>query len=247
MDKKLNAGTFLAATLLTLTAAAQAQVTNGGFETGNFTGWNVIGASTAGVVTQFPTSPLPSYIAPSQGSYMARIDAGGIGAGGDESAATIASGLNVSAGDLSGALGTALYGGGAIYQDIVVGNGDKVFFDWNFFNEEIGAGIRRARNDVAFFTLSDGSTKLVYKLAESTSVTALTQTGWSSFASSALAGGSYRIGFGVFNRTDEFLDSKLFVDGVSLQTSAVPEPGVVATGLVFGGGLGGMLLRRRRA
>ena len=58
-------------------------------------------------------------------------------------------------------------------------------------------------------------------------------------------GGTFTLGFGVFNATDEIVDSGLFLDNVVLQSAPViPEPGSLIVWSVAG--LSGMVLGSRR-
>ena len=71
------AGLALAACLMAVPAAHANVVVNGGFETGDFTGWTVNDPSGATVVTSFVGNAYGSYYAPYAGSYYAWFGAYG--------------------------------------------------------------------------------------------------------------------------------------------------------------------------
>jgi hypothetical protein len=75
-------------------------------------------------------------------------------------------------------------------------------------------------------------------------VGALGSTGWlTDKPYTFTADGTYKIGFGVFNAgNDNAYPSTIRIDGVSV----VPEPGVVAFGVLAAGSVLGLIARRRR-
>src|SRR3989339_489160 len=64
----------IGALVLISAGTARAALINGGFETGNLTGWTSSGGGSAGVHTSFSGIPWP--YSPKEGSYFARITSG---------------------------------------------------------------------------------------------------------------------------------------------------------------------------
>ncbi|MGK5078168.1 FxDxF family PEP-CTERM protein [Janthinobacterium sp. HLX7-2] len=75
----------------------------------------------------------------------------------------------------------------------------------------------------------------------------VTSTGWTSFNLSALniGAGSHTLSFAGTNPNNAH-DTSAFLDGISMNVSAVPEPGTYAM-LLVGLGLLGFMVRRRKA
>jgi hypothetical protein len=226
MRKSFYALALVLVTLLAIAPSAVAGVVNGGFETGDFTGWG----STAGtaVVTAGCSSIFPNHCAsPTQGSYMALLTAG-----------------YVDMGTLSAILGTnlaATYPGGtygsAIWQDVPLSAGDTFSFDWNFLGNDYNPfDDTGALTAYVFATTANGSFYLSSVLA----VGDFGTSGWQHWSGIATTTSTYRVGFVVFNDLDNVLSSQLLVDNVY----ATPEPGtfvLLGSGLL---GLGGLVRRK---
>lgn len=74
MMKKITALLLGAALMLAAGSASALTIANGGFETGNFSGWSTIGPNTAAVVTT-ATAYDSSVYNPTEGKYMASLTA----------------------------------------------------------------------------------------------------------------------------------------------------------------------------
>jgi hypothetical protein len=222
-----------------------AQISNGGFETGNLSSWTGNGVASAAGTT--------NGIAPANGSFQGVMSTGiGTVSGstpGLNSFLNIAAGAIVASANAAGAGGvteTQFKGWSAIKQTFVLGAGEGVTFDF------------AAAGDVGFNSLHRG----FYSLSEiSTSSTAVTFLGDKFFTSSSFAaepyetfstptvtvGGTYVFGFSAvqFNTGIVFSEHDpsytLLVDNVVV----VPEPATYAL-LAAGLALAGWSRTRRR-
>jgi hypothetical protein len=205
--------------VVTLSASpASAAIINPGFETGDFTGWSTIGL--AAVLTR------DLGIAPLEGNFQGFLSTGG----GAVPVGSLESFLGLGAGSLVNLVSGPPTGGGfptegsGIKQTFSVNPGDRVQFAWNFLTSEatLSFGGPSAYNDTSFAIIN-----LSYKELADTNVTTtdaflpitgfFQQTGWHTFFSDPLTGGSVTLAFGVVDVRDSLVDSALLVD-------AVPEP-----------------------
>jgi hypothetical protein len=188
-------------------SSAAAQVTNGGFETGDFTGWAVLGADGNAVV---PTATIPSPPPVlSQGQWAARIDTTDSNVFVDAFDTT----FNLAPGTLE--LIDGYTNGAGIYQDVMLHTGEQVSFVWHFDTIDFPP-----LNDTAFLIASGPGT--IIRALDSVDNFSPAD-GW--FAGSFVPGtdGTYRVGFAVFNEFDTLIDSTLYVDDVRI--TPVPETG----------------------
>jgi hypothetical protein len=208
--------------------AAAGPIINGGFESGNFSGWQTTGdASVVG-------STIGS--APTQGGFQAFLTTAS--QNGDfnnfsGSDAATASALESFLGLTPGALGGAIEGS-AIKQTFTASAGQVVRFDYKFLTTE------GANNDFAFVTLSGLRT-----LADTTTGPFFgsgvvldpvfndptRETAVRTFSFTIPVTGTYTLGVGVADRGDEFIPSGLLIDNASLAQSTqatVPEPSGLA-------------------
>ena len=144
MSRRLSLVLLACGLLLGGRASAQAVLVNGGFETGDFTGWTT--TNSTAVITQYGS------ITPYDGSYMARMQtASSHGTG------FIEEFLGLAQGSLSG-LGSPTVGS-AIKQEITVPTADRITFWWQFTTSDY-----LPFNDFAFYTL-DGQAFLLSNVA----------------------------------------------------------------------------------
>lgn len=230
MSTRINLLAVLCAIMTPFVASAA--VTNGDFETGDLTGWTLIGYGSA------QNSSIG--VTPSAGSFQGYINnTGNFSA----SAATVVTSLGVS-GPAILALGAGTpTTGSSISQDVTVSAGDVLSFDWNFLTDEHNEGV--AYNDFVIFTISSSAFFLAsrdstfFTLDLASPPTGFDgQTHWATQTYTFPSTGTFKLGFAVFNVGDAGHDSVLLVDSVSI----VPEPSSI--GFLAIGAIG--LLRRVR-
>lgn len=223
---------------------SRGQVINGGFETGNFTGWTLSSgaqASVVGSVTDYPVDPWtltddltnPYSVNPYAGRFMARLVAG------TTKLTRVESFLNLGAGALSNATNNpfGLSDAAAIQQDVWLSAGLTINVGWNFLAVDT-AGI----DDFAFLSLSGAGHSWVNILSSVDSVGAGMGTGWRNAQITVGESGLYRLGLGVANFGDDTVSSILYADAIS----AVPEPSTYGIFATFSC-ICAMAVRRRRA
>jgi hypothetical protein len=216
-------------------AFARAQVTNGGFESGDLTGWTFVGTATA--------SGTSSGQPPLEGNFQAVISTPA-GAG-TVSRTNLETFLELTSGTLLPLNGGPqdFGGGSAIKQIFTVQNGDVIKFLWDFIPN--GSNANAGKNDSVFFTLHlQGVTSSSFTILDQTSNhPSGTPGGYMSFATAPLAAGTYLLGFAAYDSIGIGSDSQdpgLLIDRVE----AVPEPS--AWMLIACGGLVVFFLRARR-
>lgn len=213
-------------------SVAHAAVINGGFETGNLSGWTPIGSAKA--------TGSSIGVTPTEGSFQGFIETTG---NFTATAPVVVASLGVSGPAIVGlGAGTPTNGSG-MSQVLTVAAGDVLSFDWNFLTDELDEAA--TFNDFGFFTISGTA----YLLASRNSSTFNTvsppagfdgQTDWQSQSYTFTSAGTYTLGFGVFNVGDSGHNSVLLLDAIMIP---VPEPSSFV--LLAVGSLTVLLLRRR--
>lgn len=251
------------------TTLAFAQV-NGGFETGDLTGWTGVGD------VSVQTSAMG--VNPAGGTYHAHLasatdDVAPVSAGSGVNGINLLAGLGMQAGSLPADHGTALLGSG-ISQAVAFQKGDKVSFAWNFMTNQVYASGSKDFSyapdpdnpDYAFFALTTGGVTTFVMLddvfdgyvvdpnAPDGFLTAFTitnlpnqfvsETGYRTFEMTASSAFSGSVAFGVvhsaLNGGDNGINSALLVD--EFKIASVPEP-ISLVGLA---GLAAVVARRKR-
>jgi hypothetical protein len=220
-------------------------VTNGGFEEGDFTGWETIG------ITSIQTDTFGT--GPAGGTYQALMQTAGDGFG-TASVASLELFLGISAGSLASISTGDPISGSAIFQEIQGQAGDILSFSWNFLSSEEGRN-----NDFAFWALADqqSADQKVELLADTTSFdpdafgspTFFTEeTGFYTTSYVLTSSGTFTLGFGVMDVNDVSVASGLLIDNVSVSrdSSAIPEPSSLVVFALAGLVIAGGRLRRRR-
>ena len=208
-----------------------AQVINGGFETGSFTGYQRIG------VTSIETAAFGS--GPSEGNFQALIT----NAEGSVSTSNVEAFLGLTPGSLQN---RDAAGGSAIKQTFTAEAGNVLTFNFNFLTNETAPP---ALNDIPFVTLNGSVTELTNAFSTSSpSFTPLTnfeaETGFQSFSLTVPTTGTFTLGFGVTDIDDPIVDSGLLVENITLQP--IPEPSSIFGLLTFSAFIAAAMLKPKR-
>jgi len=202
-----------------MVGVTQANLTNGGFETGNFTGWTLSananigqGNQRAWVVTGY------SSWTPAEGSYFAELKTDG-----DLSYCTLSQSFTAATGD-------------SLSFEYFFDYGDSG--DWD--DASYGKLLNATGGTVhTFFFWGEGGTLL----DDNEKVPSLGE--WSLETYTFTADGTYTLTFGISNDGRASFDSYMGVDDAKLTTPGViPAPGAIVLGSI-GVGLVGWLRRRR--
>ena len=197
---------------------ANAQVTNGGFESGT-TGWTGIGFSTSTGETILNWNVQPA------DSKMGRVSPGS----GSVTASTAQSALGLST-QLTSI--TKITNVGYVYQDITMSAGQTITIYWNYVSQDY-----EPWDDGTFasFTKSgDVQFKILARTWGASDVGvantgAYGSTGWHTVSFTAASAGTYRLGFGAFNWSDQSVHPILYIDNASGGTSSPQQPIVSTT------------------
>ena len=220
---------MLAAVLvLGLAGRADASLINGGFETGDFTGWSTLG------VTSIQTNAFGS--GPTEGQYQALLQSGdSFSVPGAATLAQIDTFLGLSAGALDNLVsGHRVVSGSAIQQSFTATAGQVLSFQFNFLtNEGTGANADPGFNDFGFVSVNNAPSKLAdtFSSFSASSTIYPVETGFQTVSFTIPTTGTYTLGIGVVNVGDTFNDSGLLVDNATLG-AVVPEPSSLITACV---------------
>ncbi len=221
-----------------LTGSSYGAVINGGFETGDLTGWTTLGNVSVSSLGDYDVAGI---INPDSGDYSALLVTNGADAG------TIASTMGISLATLQASGGgEAPTNGSLIYQTVSAVAGDSFQFRWNFVEQDY-----LPFDDWAFYGISlNGAPANVSLFASLGTVgpeAGTTINGWETLNIDITEAGDYTFYFGIVNARDEALDSNLWLDGIivgDIPASPIPEPSsVLGLGLLLGTGV---LVRKRR-
>jgi hypothetical protein len=235
--KNINAG-LLSIAFLALAAPTFGAVTNGSFETSDFTGWSTFNITSVG--SAFGGAD----VAPTNGIYEAYILAQ---SGDPENAEGLGDFLGISYASLVAIKSgfTTFTEGSAIKQTFFGNVGDVISFDTNFVTDESNP----SPYDFSFYTLNGNPVSVgdtyTTVMVHTDSGPLMSTGGWVNTSITLPATGTYTLGFGVLQASDIAFSSGLLIDNVQ-GGGSVPDGG--STLVLLGGSLAivGSLMRRLR-
>lgn len=214
---------LVAAPALLVGSAANAALVNGGFETGNTSGWSTLGTVSASTGVSYG---IAGTVLPDSGTYAALLNTGSA-----VSAASLAAAMGVSEATLeasNGGVNATI--GSLLYQTTTANVGDSFRFRWNFVEQDYDPF-----DDWAFYGISfNGGPATVTKFASLVTVgpgPGTTINGWTTLNVNISVAGSYTFYFGIVDALDQFNPSSLWIDNVQAEIlppvtpSGVPDGG----------------------
>lgn len=211
----------IACVLVQASLAPADVVINGGFETGDFQGWTTTGVASVDGTSIFG----PLAITPAAGARQAVLANAGTTLPAPVSPAALESFLSLSPGTLellrlfNGTTGP-VQNGSALLQTVTVAEGDVLTFQWNYATNEF---VPAFPYDFSFVVI--GGTAATLATANSIgAVGGTTSSGYRTYTHTFDAAGTYLLGLGVVNTSDNAGQSRLYVDGFSINAATVPEP-----------------------
>lgn len=227
---KILALALTAGLVASTASAAPIVLVNQGFETGDLTGWDVLGQVNASPSTNVVTFDSTNWTILAAGTTMAQMVSNGSNQAAVEAFLGLAPGA-LTAGNAN-PNGGSLTGGAAISQDFSGNAGDVVTMYWNYvatdyipFNDPAYAVVTGTATDVTVLASIHGL---------GTTVGTSGNSGWQAFSYVLPADGEYKIGFATFNDKDFILASYLHLDGApGTCTPNCPIPDPVPEPLTF--------------
>jgi len=211
---------YLFCGLLLLCPWSSAAFVNGEFETGDLTGWTLIGTGQSSSGQSYEEVE----VFPFAGSWAAELNSGGTS--GDDIAVT----LGVDHETLNDSNnGVVAESGSLLWQSVLLNAGDTIQFRWNFV-----AGDSAPYSDWAIFGLSfNGGPSTLQRLSSVDEFEGAAEeyqaSGWQYYSATVADTGVYTLYFGVLDGLEEGFSSYLWVDSISVsEAGAVPEPGTLA-------------------
>lgn len=262
MRKFTTTAAFLAAAVLAPAVALGSGVgtnivDNGDFETGALSPWEGLPDNLTGVR---PNDGTVATVNPDGDDFFGYMENGAplpVGPAAGAPTSDIEEFLHLDPGTLdtlASVDGDTTVEGAAIRQEVNAKAGQVLSFDWNFLTNELSPELEGdPQNDFSFVSLApkSGTTELADTqsplfLLDLASPEFAAETGWSQYSHVFSQSGEFVLGFGVMDVNDEFVDSALGVDNVSI----VPSPAGAATGLIvfglLGWSTGGRRMRHQR-
>lgn len=245
-DSTLTASVVGMMTLLNLVSARPsfAAVINGGFETGNFTGWSTIGDTSIQTAKQFGNGA-------TDGSSEAFLSTASVASdkfnfsGKDAVASSkLETFLGLAPGNLNSLESSTfrVTQGSAIKQTFTANAGDTLSLNYNFLTDENKQSLDF--NSFAFAVLQPDTIKLAdtFSSFKPSSTFFNQETGFQTFSTVIPTSGTYTLELGAVD-VGEAYSSGLLVDNVRI--ASVPEPSSKLGVLAFSALVGVRLLKRK--